>query len=148
MRKSLFRMMDRFELLCCYALCFLFNILLDYARTAPSESHLLQIFFLQFYDHQAILVFMLSWIVVIFHYKMLHRRRIEVRCRVLVGDTRRALASRYFVECLIIAGISFAGATLAALAMRLGAVHNACLLCVLFAYIGITSRMVYRFENI
>ncbi len=59
----------------------------DYVKTLNIESDLLQNFLKQFYDYQVLIVFLLTFIVVIFHYQMVHRKKIEVYCRILVGDT-------------------------------------------------------------
>ena len=87
MKKSLFTKLDRFELLCCYILCFGFNFLFDYSKTLNIDSYFLQTFFKQLYDYQVFITVSLSFIIVIFHYQMIPRKKVEVHCRVLVGDT-------------------------------------------------------------
>ncbi len=57
MRKSLFRFVDRFELLSCYLICFIFNIVFDFIKTLNIDSHFLQTFLKQFYDYQALIIF-------------------------------------------------------------------------------------------
>ena len=64
MRKSLFRPIDRFELLSCYVLCFGFNTMFDYAKTLSIDSFLLQNFLKQLYDYQVLIILLLSFIVV------------------------------------------------------------------------------------
>ena len=105
MDKSLFRRFDRLELLCCYALCFLLNILFDYAKNVKFDSYFLQTFFKQFYDYQALIMFSFSFLVVVFHYQILQRKKKEVHCRILVGDTISVITKRYCCECLIILGM-------------------------------------------
>jgi hypothetical protein len=75
MKKSLFRLIDRFELLICYVLCFGFNIMFDYVKSLSIDSYLLQTFLKQFYDYQAVIIFLLTFIVIIFHYQMLNRKK-------------------------------------------------------------------------
>lgn len=148
MDKSLFRRFDRLELLCCYALCFLLNILFDYAKNVKFDSYFLQTFFKQFYDYQALIMFSFSFLVVVFHYQILQRKKKEVHCRILVGDTISAITKRYCCECLIILGIAFVIASIFSLAINSTIIHNIYLVFVFVLYILISSRMVHRFENI
>lgn len=48
MKKSLFRLIDRFELFSFYVLCFGFNVMFDYVKTLSIDSYLLQTFLKQF----------------------------------------------------------------------------------------------------
>lgn len=148
MEKSLFRRIDRIELLCCYALCFLLNTLFDYAKTLQMDSYFLQAFLKQLYDYQAVITFLFSFIVVIFHYQMLQRRKIEVHCRILVGDTISSITKRHCCECLMILGVVFVVTTILTLAMKIDIIHNIYLLCVFVLYVLISSWMVNKFENI
>lgn len=75
MKKSLFRLIDRFELFSFYVLCFGFNVMFDYVKTLSIDSYLLQTFLKQFYDHQALIILLLTFIVVINHYQMLNRKK-------------------------------------------------------------------------
>ena len=148
MKKSLFRPMDRFELFSCYLLCFGFNSLSDYAKTLNIDSFLLRNFLKQVYDYQALIIFLLSFIVVIFHYQMINRKKVELHCRILVGDTIRGAVFRYFVENLIILGIALVFSVLLNVVLNIRLISNIYLFCVFVAYILISSRVVSSFENI
>lgn len=147
MKKSLFRHIDRFELLSCYVLCFCFNVMFDYAKTLSIDSYLLQSFLKQFYDYQVLIIFLLTFMVVIFHYQMLNRKKVEVYCRVLVGDTIRSATIRYFFECLVILGIAFVISIIMNGILGIILTNNIYLSCIFVTYILISSRMVSRFEN-
>ncbi|CDZ23452.1 putative membrane protein [[Clostridium] cellulosi] len=147
MKKSLFRLIDRVELLSCYILCFGFNIVFDYVKTLSIDSYLLEIFFKQFYDYRGLIIFLLTFAVVIFHYQMLNRKKVEVYCRVLVGDTIRSITIRYFLECLAILLIAFVISAIANVILGIGLTNNIYLSCVFVVYILISSLMVSRFEN-
>lgn len=147
MKKSLFRLIDRFELLSFYVLCFGFNVMLDYAKTLNIDSHLLQTFLKQFYDYQGLIIFFLTFVVVINHYQMLNRKKVEVYCRILVGDTIRSATIRYIFECLVILGIAFAISMIMNAILGICLTNNIYLSCVFVVYILISSRMVSKFEN-
>ncbi|MBZ4669901.1 MAG: putative rane protein [Oscillospiraceae bacterium] len=147
MKKSLFRLIDRFELLICYVLCFGFNIMFDYVKSLSIDSYLLQTFLKQFYDYQAVIIFLLTFIVIIFHYQMLNRKKVEVYCKILVGDTIRFIIIRYIFECLVILGIAFVISMIITVILGISLVDNIYLSCIFVVYILISSRMVIKFEN-
>lgn len=142
MKKSLFRFIDRLELLSCYVLCFAFNIMIDYVKNLRIDSHLLQTFLKQFYDHQVLFIFLLTFIVVIFHYQMIHTKKVEVYCRILVGDTVRSATIRYIFDCLAILGIAFIISAIMSIVLHVSLTNNIYLSCIFGVYILISSRMV------
>lgn len=148
MKKSLFRGIDRFELISCYVLCFLFGVVFDYSKSIYIESYFLRSFLQQFYDYQDIITILFSLIVVIFHYQMLQRRKTEVHCRILVGDTISALVKRYFVECLMMSGCVFAASLILTLVLGSSVIHIVYLFGIMMLYILLSSGMVRKFENI
>lgn len=148
MKKSLFRLIDRVELLICYILCFGFNAMFDYVKTIDIDSYLLKSFFKQFYDYRGIIAFLLTLVVVVFHYQMLNRKKVEVYCRVLVGDTAWRVATRYIVDCLVILAMAFGISMIADIILSISLTNNIYLSCVFVIYILISSGMVSRFENI
>ena len=148
MKKSLFRNIDRFELIFCYVLCFAFSIAFDYSRRINIGSDYLRSFLEQFYEHQGAITMLFSLVIVVFHCRMIQSRKTEVRCRILVGDTIRAVTARYFCECLVMSGGAFAAALITALAVRTSVLHIVCLFGIMVLYILISSGMVRRFENI
>lgn len=147
MKKSLFRFIDRFELLSCYIFCFGFNMMFDYISTLSIDSYLLQTFFKQFYDYRVLIVFSITFIVVIFHYQMLNRKKVEVYCRILVGDTFHSIIVCYIFECLVILGTAFVISTIMSFILKISLRNNIFLFFILVIYIFISSRMVGRFEN-
>lgn len=147
MRKSLFRFVDRFELLSCYLICFIFNIVFDFVKTLSIDSHLLQTFLKQFCDHQALIIFLFTFIVVIFHYQMLHKKKVEVYCRILVGDTILSITIRYILECLVILGITFLLSIIMNIRLSINLTSNIYLACIFVIYILISAGKVWRFEN-
>ncbi len=72
MKKSLFRLPDVFELYIAYIFCFSLNVLLDYARTLNVDSYILKAFLKNFIDFQPLIISLFTFIVIVFHYQMLH----------------------------------------------------------------------------
>ncbi|MFR4513933.1 hypothetical protein [Mediterraneibacter gnavus] len=147
MKKSLFGLIDRIELLSCYIFCFAFNIMLDYIKTLSIDSYLLKSFLKQLYDYQSLIILLLTFIVVIFHYQLLNRKKKEVYCRILVGDTVWYATIRYIFECLAILGIVFVISIIINIMLNININDNLYLSGVFVVYILITSRMVSRFES-
>ena len=147
MKKSLFRLIDRLELLICYLLCFGFNVMFDYVKTADIDSYLLQTFLKQFCDYRVLIIFLITFIVVVFHYQMLQRKKAEVFCKILVGDTIQAIIVRYILECLVILGSAFVISMIFNIALGVSPINNIYLSCVFVVYISISSGMVIKFED-
>ncbi len=147
MKKSLFRLMDMVELLCCYTFCFSANTILNYIKTLNTDSYLLKVFFKQIYDYHSLIILLLSLIVVIFHYQMLIRKKTEIYCRILVGDTLWHATIHYFFDCLTILCIIFVISTVINIVLGTNLNDNFILLGIFIVYILISSRMVSRFES-
>ncbi len=71
MRKSLFR----FELCIAYLFCFSLNLIFDYVKTLSLDSYILKAFLEKFINYQTIINLFFTFIVVVFHYQMLHRKK-------------------------------------------------------------------------
>ena len=144
MSKSIFRFVDRFELLSCYILCFISNILFNFAKTLSIDSLLLENFLKQFYDYQVYIVFLLTFTVVVFHYQMLHRKITEVYCRFIVGDTIKAITTRYILECFIILGVAFTLSIIISTILNINSNNNIHLASCFIIYIFISSKGVRK----
>ena len=99
MRKSLFRVSDVLELSIAYFLVFIINILIEYIKTLEIDSYILQVFLKNFIDYQLLITFLFTFTVIIFHYQMLHRKKEEIFCKILVGDTVFNITIRYILDC-------------------------------------------------
>ena len=102
MKKSLFRMTDMLELSIVYILCFSLNLLLDYARSLALDAYILKAFLKNFIDYQPLIVSLFTFIVIVFHYQMLERKKAEIFCRILVGGTVFNITARYVRDSLTI----------------------------------------------
>lgn len=147
MSKSLFRWYERLLLFICYFICYAFNILFDYIRILPVDSLLLEIYLKQFYDYQTYIMFAISFILIIFHYKMLNSKKNEIYCRYIVGGNLESIASKYALDCLIVWFIAFILSYIIVFALGLNIINNIYLSCPLLIYILFSSRKVGNFES-
>lgn len=148
MKKSLFRLTDVFELCIAYIFCFSLNVLLDYAKTLDLDSYILKAFLKNFIDYQPLVVLLFTFIVIVFHYQMLHRKNTEIFCRILVGDTAFHITSRYVLDCITILVFACFPATLTSVYLNVSLSGSLYLIPIFVIYILIGARLVWRkYEN-
>lgn len=147
MKKSLFRATDALELCTAYLFCFLFNLLFDYIKTLDLDSYMLNTFFQNFIDHQKLIVFLFTLIVIVFHYQLLYRKKQEVYCRILVGDTLFHITIRYSLDCLIMLGFVYLLSTLVNLYFHFNLSSNLYLVFIFIIYILISASQVRKIEK-
>ena len=102
MKKSLFRLTDMLELSVAYIFCFSLNLLLDYAKTLDLDAYILKAFLKNFIDYQPLIVSLFTFIVIVFYYQMLERKKAEIFCRILVGGTVSSITIRYMLDCIAV----------------------------------------------
>lgn len=107
MKKSLFRPADILELGVAYAFCFSLCLMFDYVKTLEMTSDIITSFFRSFLQYQTMIVILSTFLVVVFHYQFSCRRKTEVFCRILVGDTLFNITVRYSLNCLTVLGFVY-----------------------------------------
>ena len=108
MKYSLFRSIDVFEAITIYLFCFTSNLIFMYVDTLNLEgSSILESFLESITEYQLIVNILLTFIIIVFHYQFLDRRKKEVSCRILVGDTMVNIIVRYILNSLGILMLSF-----------------------------------------
>lgn len=147
MGRSLFRIADRLELCITYLLCFSLNLVFDYVKTLSFDSYMLKAFFARFIEHQTLINILFTFIVVIFHYQMLHRKKTEIYCRILVGDTILNITILYSLECLMTLGFVYLLLMVINVYLNLTLTSNLYLVCIFFMYILISASQVGKYEN-
>ena len=147
MKKSLFRLTDMLELSFAYILCFSLNLLLDYVKTLDLDSYLLKTFLKNFIDYQPLVVLLFTFIVIVFHYQMLQRKKVEIFCRILVGGTVFNITTRYIRDSLTILIPVYLLSVLANAYLDFNFFSNFYLVLILITYILISSRQVRKYEN-
>ncbi len=147
MRKSLFRIVDVLELCTAYIFCFFLNVLLDYAKTLDLDSYILKAFVKNFIDYQPLIVLLFTFIVIVFHYQMLHRKKAEIFCKILVGDTVFHITIRYALDCIMILAFTYILSVLANVYLNFNLTSSLYLVPILITYILISARQVRKYEN-
>ncbi|OLP65803.1 hypothetical protein BACPU_14210 [Bacillus pumilus] len=108
MKYSLFRSIDVFEAITIYLVCFTSNQIFIYVDTLKFKgSFILESFLESITEYQLIINILLTFIIIVFHYQFLDRRKKEVSCRILVGDTMVNVIVRYILNSLSILMLSF-----------------------------------------
>ena len=148
MKKSLFRLTDMLELSIAYIFCFSLNLLLDYAKTLDLEAYILKAFLKNFIDYQPLIVLLFTFIVIVFHYQMLERKKAEIFCRILVGGTVFSITIRYVLDCLTVLIFVYLLSALVNLHFGFNLADNFYLVLIFVTYILISARRVRKYENI
>lgn len=141
-RKSIMRGKDRAELLISYLLCFSLITLSLYSQTIEIKQHILREYIKSFTDHYVFLSLVATLVVMIFHYQVLSKTKIEIRCRVLVGDILSRIKIRYVVECFGILAAAYLIHTYLGYFLGVKIGTGLYLIGVFGAYILITGRLV------
>ena len=148
MNKSLFRPTDVFELCIAYIFCLSLNVLLDYTKALDLDSYILKAFLKNFIDYQPLVVLLFTFVVIVFHYQMLHRKNTEIFCRILVGDTVFHITSRYVLDCITILVFACFPAALASVYLNVSLTGSLYLVLIFVIYTLIGARQVRRkYEN-
>ena len=148
MKKSLFRLTDMLELSIAYIFCFSLNLILDYAKTLDLDAYVLKAFLKNFIDYQPLIVSLFTFIVIVFHYQMLERKKAEIFCRILVGGTVFSITIRYVLDCLTVLIFVYLLSALVNLHFGFNLANNFYLVPIFVTYILISARRVQKYENI
>lgn len=146
MKKSLFRPADILELGVAYAFCFSLCLMFDYVKTLEMTSDIITSFFRNFLQYQTMIVILSTFLVVVFHYQFSCRRKTEVFCRILVGDTLFNITVRYSMNCLTVLGFVYLLFALANAYLSFDLTSNLYLVPISIVYILISARQVRNYE--
>ena len=147
-KKSLLRPTDMLELSIAYIFCFSLNLLLDYAKTLDLDAYILKAFLKNFIDYQPLIVSLFTFIVIVFHYQMLERKKAEIFCRILVGGTVFSITIRYVLDCIAVLIFVYLLSALVNLHFGFNLADNFYLVLIFVTYILISARRVRKYENI
>ena len=136
------------ELSIAYIFCFSLNLLLDYARALDLDAYILKAFLKNFIDYQPLIVLLFTFIVIVFHYQMLERKKAEIFCRILVGGTVFCITIRYVLDCLTVLIFVYLLSALVNLHFGFNLADNFYLVLIFVTYILISARRVRKYENI
>lgn len=145
MKYSLFRFFDVFEAVAIYLFCFTSNLLFIYVQTLNLEgSFILKSFIESIVDYQLMISFFLTFIIIVFHYQFLNRRKTEISCRILVGDTMANIIIRYILNSLTILMFSFLLSLSLNFYLKLNVTSNLYLVFIFIIYILISAGLVKK----
>ena len=136
------------ELSIAYIFCFSLNLLLDYARALDLGAYILKAFLKNFIDYQPLIVLLFTFIVIVFHYQMLERKKTEIFCRILVGGTVFCITIRYVLDCLTVLIFVYLLSALVNLHFGFNLADNFYLVPIFVTYILISARRVRKYENL
>ena len=148
MKKSLFRLTDVLELCIAYTFCFSLNMIFDYVKTLELTSGILISFFRSFSGYQTLIVILSTFLVVVFHYQFSCRKKTEVFCRILVGDTPIHIMVRYSLDCLAVLVCVYLLSALVNVYLDFGLTDNLYLVLIFIVYILFSARQVRKYKNI
>lgn len=100
-----------------------------------------------FIDYQPLIVLLFTFIVIVFHYQMLHRKKAEIFCKILVGDTVFHITIRYALDCIMILAFAYILSVLANVYLNFNLTSSLYLVPILITYILISARQVRKYEN-
>ncbi len=145
MKYSLFRFIDVFEAIASYLICFASNLIFIYVQTLNLEgSSILKSFLKSIIDYQLIINVFLTSIIIVFHYQFLNRRKTEIFCRILVGDTMVNIIIRYILNSLAILVFSFLLSLSLNFYLELNVTSNLYLVFIFIIYILISAGQVKK----
>lgn len=145
LKYSLFRFIDVFEAFASYLICFASNLIFIYVQTLNLEgSYILKSFLKSIIDYQLIINIFLTFIIIVFHYQFLNRKKTEISCRILVGDTMVNIIIRYILNSLAILVFSFLLSLLLNFYLELNVTSNLYLVFIFIIYILISAGKVEK----
>ncbi|MBM7602605.1 hypothetical protein JOC75_000575 [Metabacillus crassostreae] len=145
MKYSLFRFIDVFEAFAIYLICFASNLIFTYVQTLNLEgSFILKSFVESIIDYQLIINILLTFIIIVFHYQFLNRRKTEISCRILVGDTMVNIIILYILNSLAILVFSFLLSLSLNFYLELNVTSNLYLVFIFIIYILISAGQVKK----
>ncbi len=145
MRYSLFRLRDIIEVCVIYLICFTSNSIFTFVNSLNlGNSSILNSFFKNIIDYQIIINIFLTFIVVVFHYQFVNKKRIEIYCRILVGDNLIKITLRYIKNSFYILIFSFLLSLILNYILELDINTNLYLFFIFIIYILLSAGQVLK----
>ncbi|MDQ0185479.1 hypothetical protein J2S16_002047 [Cytobacillus kochii] len=145
MKYSLFRFIDVIEAFAIYLMCFSTNLIFTYVKTLDlGDSYILRTFLESIIEYQLLINIFLTFVMIVFHYQFLNRKKTEISCRILVGDTMVNVVIRYILNSLAILVFSFLLSLLLNFYLELNITSNLYLVFIFIIYILISAGKVEK----
>lgn len=145
MRYSLFRLRDIIEVCVIYLICFTSNSIFTFVNSLNlGNSSILNSFLKNIIDYQVIINIFLTFIVIVFHYQFVNKKRIEIYCRILVGDNLIKITLRYIKNSFYILIFSFLLSLILNYILELDIDTNLYLFFIFIIYILLSAGQVLK----
>lgn len=145
MRYSLFRLRDIIEVCVIYLICFTSNSIFTFVNSLNlGNSSILNSFLKNIIDYQIIINIFLTFIVVVFHYQFVNKKRIEIYCRILVGDNLIKITLRYIKNSFYILIFNFLLSLILNYILELDIDTNLYLFFIFIIYILLSAGQVLK----
>lgn len=126
-------------------MCFSTNLIFIYVQTLDlGDSFILESFLESIIEYQIVINIFLTFIMIVFHYQFLNRKKTEISCRILVGDTMVNVVIRYILNSLTILVFSFLLSLLLNFYLELNVTSNLYLVFIFIIYILISAAKVEK----
>jgi len=142
MKKSILKFIDVIKicLICC--LCFSINFIINVFSTIKFNSYLLESFIGDIVVHRTTISLFMIFLVLVYFYQLINCKIVEVKCRILVGDTIYGILERYFIFSLCSILVGYAIFWLLEMITGFSHIYNLSVLLILILYDLLSMVMV------
>ena len=145
MKYSLYRIVDIVEVFILYLICFSVNLIFIYISRLSLEKVLILKNFLQsISDYKYIFIIFLTFMLIIFNYQFINKKKSEIYCRVIVGDTIKKIRKKYILDSIIILTLSFMVSLFISLYLNISITSNIYIYLIFVMYTIIVSIKVKK----
>ena len=148
MKQSLFRKKDVMELCILYIVCFMLEFMLENIKNIKINIEIVEYFLSGFARYKIPIVLLFSIVVVVYHYQFVFRKKKEIYCRILVGDTLQDIKKRYILENVTILLLNYLLFNVISIYLDIDVFKNSYLFFCLLMYILVSTSGMKNYESI
>ena len=148
MKQSLFRKKDVIELCILYIVCFMLEFMLENIKNIKINIEIVEYFLSGFARYKIPIVLLFSIVVVVYHYQFVFRKKKEIYCRILVGDTLQDIKKRYILENVTILLLNYLLFNVVSIYLDIDVFKNSYLFFCLLMYILVSTSGMKNYESI
>lgn len=148
MKQSLFRKKDVIELCILYIVCFMLEFMLENIKNIKINIEIVEYFLSGFARYKIPIVLLFSIVVVVYHYQFVFRKKKEIYCRILVGDTLQDIKKRYILENVTILLLNYLLFNVINIYLNIEVFKNSYLFFCLLMYILVSTSGMKNYESI
>lgn len=148
MKQSLFRKKDVIELCILYIVCFMLEFMLENIKNIKINIEIVEYFLSGFARYKIPIVLLFSIVVVVYHYQFVFRKKKEIYCRILVGDTLQDIKKRYILENVTILLLNYLLFNVISIYLDIDVFKNSYLFLCLLMYILVSTSGMKNYESI